>query len=582
MVGSSNGRGTTVGYRVSKLRIKNCGKIEAAEYSIGAAGVVFAGRNMAGKTTHMRAVEVLLERVGLADAVRHIRVDAGKAELFLELEGEGQQVAIARSITEKGAQDPRIRIGEAALSPREPRTWLEALIGRPALDPLAFWRADAKRQRQLLLEALPITVTAEELRAWAEVPDAFSVAGHGLEVLARLRDVHYQARAGANARAKAAEQEAARLEAEAERARASVPAKAPTPEAAAAALEDRRARHARLVAEFAAAAAARQRTEGARARVAALRGEAARDRELAAKTRPADAALTKAREETNERLYAAKETAGKLVAARALVAKLEAELGPQQVAVQAAEAAEKRLVDAARGADALEESARRADDQAAALEATIGAVGDGPAPEQVEEVRVQVEEAQAGVRAAEAWSAAAAATARASAAAAALASAKRDAARLDGYVDRLTHAAPAALLAKTLGAGGGEQDFLAGISLEGEHILVENGEGARVRLEVLSGAERLRFAVDLAKRLAVKANARLRVFVVHELEAVDEESRHAFLSYVVEGGWQILASCVARSDRNVLGHPLPSAQIADFRAEDVDALLVEEAPTMSA
>lgn len=551
------------GYRISKIKISQFGGVEVAEHEIPPQGVIFSGRNGSGKTSRLRGIEYALEAAGLTDSITRIHHGAEKSEILVELRGDAGEVAtVKRSITANGAQTPRIEIGEGKSTsrPSKPMSWLETAIGRPALDPLAFFRAPPKKQRDLLLEALPITATPAQLAAFAPVPEGFSTAGHGLEVAARLCE-HWRAkRAEANAKAKTAAEDAKRAAADAA-ARPPASAGSPTLEEAQASAVSARGTLAKLEAQADAAKAAEARTAVARGRVAGLRSNAGVLTAEAKREIPDEAVV----EAASNRVDAAH---GEVTIAEERV---KLALEALRVAESALRTAEQTAEDAREALDRLSAKgaaaraklaqAQQSEQQANDLEATIAAVGGvAPAPEAVEAARLAVAAAEAAREAAQAERTNAAVRERAQVLAGQATEAEREAAVLDGHVQALTKQAPAALLATVLGAGGDEGDLLSGISIDGDAIFVTIDK-APVRLDSLCGAERIRLAVDLAKRLAGRANARLKTFLIHELEAIDEETRHAFLGYLVADGWQVIAAQVAKGA---------------LRTQAVEALLVEE------
>lgn len=64
---------------------------------------------------------------------------------------------------------------------------------------------------KMILAALPVSVTIEQLREWVPtIPANFDVSGHGLEVVERVREIAYNQRTKANTAAKDARGEADR------------------------------------------------------------------------------------------------------------------------------------------------------------------------------------------------------------------------------------------------------------------------------------------------------------------------------------------------------------------------------------
>ncbi len=106
-----------------------------------------------------------------------------------------------------------------------------------------------------------------------------------------------------------------------------------------------------------------------------------------------------------------------------------------------------------------------------------------------------------------------------------------EAAELDTTVKKLANAAPSELLAEAQG--------IPGLSIDGDEIMLDGK-----RLDALSGAEQLRFAVEIARR----ANAKSRILIVDGLERLDPDQMEAFVAMATADGWQLLGTRVSRGD----------------------------------
>ena len=101
------------------------------------------------------------------------------------------------------------------------------------------------------------------------------------------------------------------------------------------------------------------------------------------------------------------------------------------------------------------------------------------------------------------------------------------AAKLDGVVIDLTNEAPKSLAMV---------DAIPGLALNGERVTLDGKD-----LDALSGAEQMRFAVEVARR----ANAKSKIIVVDGLERIDPEQYAAFVQQATAGGFQLFGTRVA-------------------------------------
>jgi hypothetical protein len=99
-------------------------------------------------------------------------------------------------------------------------------------------------------------------------------------------------------------------------------------------------------------------------------------------------------------------------------------------------------------------------------------------------------------------------------------------------VKTLTHDAPAALLKAS--------NAIPGLAIDGDTILLDGRD-----IEKLSGAEQMRFAVDIAKRL----NASTKLLLCDGLERLDPEQCEKFLAFATADGWQLICTKVAGGER---------------------------------
>ena len=499
--------------KITRLKITNYRGIAALEASIPPAGAILAGKNRAGKTSVLRAIRAALAAQDIGpDAVR---LDAKNAEIIIDLDA----VTVRRAITGRGSTlSVTNRDGDKKASPQG---FLNDLLGGSPLDPLNLFLAPKKERRSLILAALPVRVTLEQLRAWAPDLGAEHVFdGHGLEVLARVRTLYYDRRTKANAEARAAGEALARLSDAARSQAAEVPAGASEDLAGAAeATAWASAALFALQVQDNEAKCAVERTKGARERVAKLRASAEAERSAA----PADAAA--------EVAAAAK---ARFDVARAREAELSEQLKAAENERDLAETAIAHFEEVITRRTMQLGRAAELERQAADLETVAALASVQPvAPSALEAASEALARAQEDERAVGTARAAAAGRAQAEQAAANARRAEAEAERLDKIVRALTDEAPAALLKSAASIP------IPGLAIDGDDVLLDGK-----RLDALSGSEQMRFAVEVARRL----NAKSKILVCDGLERLDPEQIEQFVAFATADGFQLLASRVAAGE----------------------------------
>ena len=500
---------------IHRIEIRNYRGIKALESPIGPGGAIAKGRNSAGKTTVLRAIGAALAASDIGpDAVR---LGEENGEILITLDADGRPLHVRRAFSSSGSSlSVKTADGDTK---RAPATLLAELLGSAPLDVISMvFERDRKKRRALILQALPMAVTLEQLRRWVPaLPDTFDVSGHGLEVIERLRASAYEKRTGANKIAKDAARVATELEQEARTRRAETPAATTTTGAAREQLAlCERALADRLARQEAGARAA-ERMSSLRARVVHLQGEAAEAREQASR-KPAEDAIAGARARLQEANKLVAELEGKLAYAREAASNVELELDIMSSDLDESKAAAER--------------ATKLDEEAAQLELLISGAVETVPPGEVEDARRAVEEARELSASAERHDQVSALERRAAEAAAAARASQAEAERLDKVVYGLTVEAPQALLAESSGAP-------QGLVLDGDRVLLDG-----VDLDKLCGAEQMAFAAQIAKA----CNPGVGFLVVDGLERLDPEQLEAFVASATAGGWQLFGSLVDRGE----------------------------------
>lgn len=494
---------------IRRFVFKNFLGIRRLERTVGPAGFVAEGGNARGKTSVLKGLKAVLSGVGIGPEDIHHGAD--EAELFVDLGA----VTARRRITDKGST-LEVRTAEGDRKAK-PAAHLAELLGTALLDPLDFFLAKAPVRRAMVLQALPLKVTLPQLQKWAPDWNVEPPAGkHGLEVLAEVRKHFYEKRTAANKAEEEARAEAARKQKDAEAKGAGLPAGNADVELAAKAELLAVDAVRRLEAEDNAARAAEERSGTARAKVTAAHARAVELRKEADAVVPLDGEPARAEADCAAMDAHLAELVEKVARAReSLAAAVDV---VTYVRTRQRKAAELRAVAEAEERQAAELEATLAATVAPRIapEAFVAARGAAEKTHHHHVLAVNIRKAREAERTTEeAWKthAALALTAQ----------------QLDKTVKALTDDAPAELLA---GA-----NAIQGLMLDGDDILLDG-----TRVDAMSSAEQMRFAIRLAKRL----NAKTRILIVDGLERIDDDQRAAFIKEATADAWQVIASRVTK------------------------------------
>lgn len=496
--------------KVTRIAVTNYRGIEALTRDVGESGAVIKGRNGAGKTTIIKALGAALAAQDIGPDA--IRIGKDRAEILIDLDDPNvRALQVRRTITAKGSTlSITDRDGMKAPSPAK---LLADVLGVMPFDAMAFYLAKPAARKAMVLEALPIALTMEDLRKWAPGLPEMRTDLHGLEVLERARKDQFDRRTEANRTVDTLKRNADRLRTEAEaiveRVRPDV-----LPIADASARHDQarvdlltlEARAREAAGEGARNATTRARIAAARTEAAGLvvpevtpfayQGAAAAHEAALALALDAETTLAALRADA-ERLGAERQRVREAMGAQTKARRRRAELNAQADELEAA-----------LGEGAVEISPERiglAREAFAAAHDALAAAHDAQrAADMLETASESLEQYQVAARAAQA---------------------------LDEAVRALTHDAPKALLATVAG--------LPGLALEGDDITLDG-----VKLDALCGAQQMRFAVEVARRLNVKS----KLLIVDGLERIDPEQRDAFIAMATADGWQLIATLVDRGE----------------------------------
>jgi len=476
--------------KITRIEIKDYRGVKEFATDVGPAGLTVKGPNAKGKTSILNAISAALAARGIDPS--DIRHGADSSEILISMDG----LRVRRRISENG---PSLAVtNKDGDRWSKPQSRLDEILGTSGIDALSFFLADPKKRRAMVLDAMALTVTRDQVVEWtgdAKLVDQMGSSGPALEVIDRYRKHFYERRTEAN-RVHKEKQRAWDAAAEA------APAVLPENDAGA-------------VAELEAAGEAMKAISAREAAVTQIRegNEAARTRiaELRATADAAEASLPKTRRDYD----------GEVAEIQALIGKVEQQLvdlrrGLQIVKDEAREVSEKKATVFSRreAADDLERTIAATEVSAVTAEDRQQAEG------RLTSARARAERAIAAAGGREIY-------ARAQIAASEARAAEKAAEDLDKIVKRLTDEAP-----RQLAASGG----IEGVALEGDRMTLDGTD-----LTSLSGAEQMRFAVRLAKR----TNAKSKILIVDGLERLDAVRGVEFVKEATADNWQLFATRVA-------------------------------------
>lgn len=544
--------------RLKGVRIRQFKGLEALDVDLTKGDATTAtGENRQGKTSFVDALRVGLTgqlRAGLKQrgvGPEVIRQGADRAEIFVDID----ELTVRRVI---GPNKTTVSVMKAGGTTKDDvlaskQQFLTDLVGAGPIDPLDLYLAPPKDRRAKILEALPLSVTLDQLRTYAsDLPDTFDVSGHGLEVLDRTRQHYYDARTETNRAVK----DAKKAKDEADKAAAAALAEEVVDVTGAqAAVQTAKDEASALTVRAGEARAAEERSASTRARIEELRQKALAMEATFQLPSSFDDELAAAAGRLREAEAAAAAASARCVELEQALANARTDA---RTAAQGRDAAQDALAIVRSGADASTAAQRDVETlrkQASDLELAIGAAVSPPSDEERVAAETRIAEATERLAAArtkaEQVAAGVAARAKSASAAKALADLEATAASYDAVVKALDKA-PGELFATA--------DMIRGLTLEGDEVLLDGK-----RMDHLCGEEQLDLAIEIAKRAT-----KCRFLIVDGLERIAPSRIETFVNRATAGGWQLIATRVADGELT-FDHWTHDEDDVEARAESEEA-----------
>lgn len=170
--------------QIKRIEIQNCLGIKEYEIEAGKINLITGG-NERGKTSILEVIEK-----GLQNTQRRPEfVYNGAEEAFL-LIALDDGIEVTRKIKSDGKTVGKvIKDGASVL---KPESYLKSLLGEGfGFNPIDFMERKDKEQTEILLSAMPMRVTEENLQEWfGEIP-AVDINQHAIDILTYLAEKHF-------------------------------------------------------------------------------------------------------------------------------------------------------------------------------------------------------------------------------------------------------------------------------------------------------------------------------------------------------------------------------------------------------
>jgi DNA repair exonuclease SbcCD ATPase subunit len=188
--------------KVTEVRIKNVLGINEMEISPGSVSLI-QGKNGTGKTSTIEALKAAIGGGNVAE-MRNIHAD-GKPEIVLHLEGDENYI-IRKTATTTTVKK---QVGDSAAyeEVKSPQRFLSSIFDVKLSNPIKFLTADKKDRVNLMLEAIDLPYSFDDLcKAMGMNPDYFDAIPTGLHPLTEIgmhRQFVFNRRTGVNSDLKA-------------------------------------------------------------------------------------------------------------------------------------------------------------------------------------------------------------------------------------------------------------------------------------------------------------------------------------------------------------------------------------------
>lgn len=182
--------------KIKRIQIRNFLGLKEVDISPKDVNIV-NGRNRQGKTSLLKAIEAAFQS---GDQTAKIRAGESSAEILIEMD----DIYISRNIQLGDKMLLNVADTKTGDIITKPQGFLDSIVGGFSFNPAEFFMMDAKKQRQYILESLPMRLAPEDITEWTGrgIPKEFSakafVDTHGLVLLQSIAKWYYDQRTAVN------------------------------------------------------------------------------------------------------------------------------------------------------------------------------------------------------------------------------------------------------------------------------------------------------------------------------------------------------------------------------------------------
>lgn len=182
--------------KIKRIQIRNFLGLKEVDISPKDVNIV-NGRNRQGKTSLLKAIEAAFQS---GDQTAKIRAGESSAEILIEMD----DIYISRNIQLGDKMLLNVADTKTGDIITKPQGFLDSIVGGFSFNPAEFFMMDAKKQRQYILESLPMRLAPDDITEWTGrgIPNEFSAESfvdiHGLVLLQSIAKWYYDQRTAVN------------------------------------------------------------------------------------------------------------------------------------------------------------------------------------------------------------------------------------------------------------------------------------------------------------------------------------------------------------------------------------------------
>lgn len=178
--------------KISLVSLKNCLGIKELEFKPSKVTLI-QGDVGQGKSSILETIKKVFTNIG--ERPEFVHSDGDKAETFLVLD-DGTNI---KKYINKQGKVTTVNVEKNGMKPSAAETFLKNLVGEGQLNPISLIQKNDDELSELILSTIPIRVTKEDLQSWIEeIPLGIDLSKHGLQVCKEVEKYLYEKRRDIN------------------------------------------------------------------------------------------------------------------------------------------------------------------------------------------------------------------------------------------------------------------------------------------------------------------------------------------------------------------------------------------------